>query len=164
MSRGYTVAMPETHPISRTLLAVLDNQDRRTGFAFHDLPDDVYRADPGNGCNSIDRIGEHLVRLRQFQLMLLESPLAGEAPSISSAAILEQLIPSLEIGSELVRQAITAHDPDDWYRVPNPPREGKWGEDPTLLRFVRPFNDYTNHLGAVRAIRRILGAGAEMTQ
>jgi len=164
MSRGYTAAMPDTHPIARTLLTVLDNQDRRTEFAFKDLPDDVYRAEPGHDCNSIDRIGEHLVRLRQFQLLLLESPLAGEAPSISSAVFLDELIPALEIGSDLVRQAISTHDPDDWYRVPNPPREGRWGEDPTLLRFVRPFNDYTNHLGAVRAIRRILGAGAEQTQ
>ncbi len=156
--------MAAINPIAQTLVTLLENQDRRTEFAFKDLPEEAYRVEPGHDCNSIERIGEHLVRLRQFQLMLLESPLAQQVPSISSADNMAELLPALAEASDLVRQAIETHDPVDWYRVPDPPRDGTWGEDPTLLRLARPFNDYTNHLGAVRAIRRILGHGVEQTQ
>ena len=156
--------MADLNAVNRTLLAILDNQERRTAFAFEALPDAVYNADPGGGCNSIRKIGEHLIRLRQFQLMLLGSPLAERVPSVDAGETVELLLEALATGTDLVRQAIARHDPMDWYEVPATPREGRWGEDPTIERFVRPFNDFTNHLGAVRAIRRMLGAGADRVQ
>lgn len=156
--------MSDLHPINRTLITVLDNQRRRTAFAFEALPEAVYDAEPGGGCNTIRRIGEHLIRLRQFQLLLLESPLAEQVPSVDAGETVGQLVEALGKGAELVRRAIEQHDPEDWYVVPDPPREGRWGEDATIERFIRPFNDFTNHLGSVRSIRRMLGAGAEQTQ
>ena len=68
------------------------------------------------------------------------------------------------LAASLLREAIETHDPEDWYTVPATPREGRWGEEPTIMRFVRPFNDFTNHLGSIRAIRRILGHPNERTQ
>ena len=96
--------------------------------------------------------------------MLLESPLAERVPSMSASGSVEELLPALKKAAELVHRAIEQHDPEDWYRVPETPREGKWGEDPTIIRFTRPLNDFTNHLGAVRAIRRLFGCGVEQTQ
>jgi len=156
--------MTDLHAVNRSLVTILENQIRRTDAAFEALPDEVYNADPGGGCNSIRKIGEHLIRLRQFQLMLLRSPLAEQVPSVDAGETVEQLLQALARGADLVRQAIERHDPADWYERPATPREGRWGEDPTIERFVRPFNDYTNHLGSIRAIRRMMGVGADRVQ
>ena len=156
--------MSEIHPTNQTLLTILENQMVRTTAAFEELPEDVYEVEPGGDCNTIRRIGEHLINLRKFQLVLLGSELAAEAPSSEEAATLAGMMAALEVGANLVGQAIEAHDPEDWYHVPQSPRAGKWGEEATIHRFTRPLNDFINHLGAVRAIRRIHGSGVERTQ
>jgi hypothetical protein len=151
------------HPINQTLLLLLDNQASRTYFAFEGLDAGLFTLDPGAGCNSIQKIGEHLIGLRGFQLLLLGSELAKDMPE-KSAASLEELLSKLDAATALVRRAIESHDPEDWHADPTGPREGPWAELPTLLRFVRPMNDFTNHLGAIRALRRIHGNPAEKTQ
>lgn len=156
--------MSDIHPTNQALITILENQMARTEIAFEGLAAETYSAEPGGDCNSLERIGEHLIRLRQFQLMMLESPLTEQVPSLSESGSVEELLPALKKAAELVHRAIKNHDPEDWYQVPNPPREGKWGEDPTIIRFTRPLNDFTNHLGAVRAIRRIFSCGVEQTQ
>ena len=156
--------MSDIHPTNQVLITILENQMVRTEIAFEGLATETYRAEPGGDCNSLERIGKHLISLRQFQLMLLESPLAEQVPSLIASGSVEELLPALKKAAELVHKAIVQHDPEDWYRVPEPPREGKWGEDPTIIRFARPFNDFTNHLGGVRAIRRIFSCGVEQTQ
>ena len=135
----------------------------RTRFALLDLDDETYTRDPGGGCNSIRDIGQHLVKLRDFQLFLLGSDLRQEMPDDQVGAV-DELVSKLGQATDLVRRAIEAHDSEDWHAVPSEPREGPWGELPTLTRVVRPINDFTNHLGAIRAIRRILGNPAEETQ
>ncbi len=156
--------MSELHPINRTLLSVLGNQIARTAAAFEGLRDDVFVAEPGGECNSIQRIGRHLINLRKFQLMLLESNQAAKVSAPESVSSIDELLRLLDSATALLRQAIAEHDPNDWYAVPSTPREGKWGDEPTIMRLVRPLNDFTNHLGAARAIRRVMGNGAERTQ
>jgi hypothetical protein len=156
--------MSEVHPMNRVLLSVLDNQAARTAAAFEGLREDVFSREPGGDCNSILKIGRHLVNLRRFQLVLMESPLAGKVNAADGITTIEQLLSSLKDATELVRQAISQYDAAQWYAVPPRPREGKWGDEPTMLRLVRPLNDFTNHLGAVRAIRRMLGNACERTQ
>ena len=153
----------KVHPINQTLLHLLDNQQSRTRFALEGLVPEVYDRDPGSGCNSIRLIGEHLIKLRGFQLMLLGSDLVKQMP-MTEAGMPEELAFKLEEATALVRQAITSHDPEDWHAEPTEPREGPWAELPTLLRFIRPLNDFTNHLGAIRALRRIYDNPAEQTQ
>ena len=67
-------------------------------------------------------------------------------------------------GSPKVRMAVGAYPADDWFRAPEMKRGGLWGEEPMIHRYLRPFNDFTNHLGAIRAIRRMHGCPAERTQ
>lgn len=155
--------MANPHPINQTLLHLLDNQVNRTRYALEGLNAEVFTHDPGNGCNSIRLIGEHLIALRGFQLMLLGSDLAKQMPT-NEVSTLDELVNKLDTATVLVRQAIESHDPDDWHAEPTEPREGPWGELPTLLRVIRPMNDFTNHLGAIRAIRRIMGHPADQTQ
>lgn len=155
--------MITSHPINQTLHQLLENQADRTRFALEGLYDDTYTRDPGNGCNSIHKIGEHLIMLRGFQLMLLSSDLGKQMPD-GSAGSVKELVGKLDQATGLVRQAIETHDPEDWHAEPTEPREGPWADRPTLERFVKPMNDFTNHLGAIRAIRRILGNPAEQTQ
>ena len=156
--------MNELDPISRTLMAVLDNQVARTDRALEGLQSDVFDASPGGDCNSIRGIGEHLLQLRKFQLKLLDSPLTDTVAEPDSAQSPQTLAAKLAEAVDLLRQAIAAHDPEDWFRKPDSPRKGPWGDDPTIERFVRPLNDFTNHLGGIRAIRRMLGNPAEGTQ
>ena len=63
-----------------------------------------------------------------------------------------------------LRSAIAEHDPDDGYAVPDVPRAWKWGDEPTILRFVRPLDGFTNRLGAVRTIRGLCGNPVDRTQ
>ncbi len=156
--------MDPTHPINQALLTLLDNQAARTVAAMEELPQEVYQADPGRDCHSIRAIGEHLIGLQRFQLRLLESPLAEQVPSAQEAATIAGLRSALDRGAGLLRRAIGEHDPDDWFRPPPSPRQGPWGDEPTLARWSRPFNDLTNHLGAIRAIRRILACPAPRAQ
>ncbi|MCG3178073.1 MAG: hypothetical protein BIFFINMI_00396 [Phycisphaerae bacterium] len=156
--------MSELHPTNQALLVALDNQAARTRHALADLPQAIYEAAPGGDCNSIRKIGEHLLKLRQFQLKLLESPLAADVPPLDEAATPARLTAALDKGEALVREAIAGHDPADWHRTPPAPREGPWGGEPTIRRLIRPLNDFTNHIGGIRAIRRILGSPAEKTQ
>ena len=156
--------MNEPHPISRTLLTVLENQAARTDKALEGLRSDVFDASPGGDCNSIRGIGAHLLQLRKFQLTLLGSPLAGEVAQPDSVQSPETLAAKLAEAVDLVRQAITEHDPDDWFHKPDSPRRGPWPDDPTIERVSRPLNDFTSHLGGIRVIRRMLGNPAEGTQ
>ena len=160
------VCMSELHPITRTLLTVLANQIVRTEAAFEDLRDDVFRAEPGGDCNSILEIGRHMLMLRRFQMTLLGSLLAERVDDPQGVERIDDLRAKLASAADLLRQAIGEHDPEDWYAAPPPdkPRPGHWPDDPTIERFVRPLNDFTNHLGAIRAIRRTLGNPIDRTQ
>jgi hypothetical protein len=153
-----------THPANKVLLAVMENQINRTEAAFDGLTDELLTKEPGGDCNSILRIGRHLVGLRQFQLSLLGSDDGSKVADPKSIGSLAQLLPALDQSTALVRDAIRAHDPDDWFARPDVPRGGPWGDEPTIHRLVRPLNDFTNHLGAVRAIRRMFDCAAERTQ
>jgi len=155
--------MSKNNPINQTLLHLLDNQADRTRCALEGLDDAAYTRAPESDGNSIQQIGEHLIMLRGFQLRLLGSQLAKQVPGNSVATVGELQI-KLEQATSLVRQAIEDHDPDDWNADPTEPREGPWAELPTLQRFVRPMNDFTNHLGSIRTLRRIFGNPAEQTQ
>lgn len=156
--------MSDVHPINLTLLTLLDNQAARTEAALHELPDSILRASPGFDCNCILDIVRHLLDLRRFQLMLLESPLVADVPAADAFDDLPPLRDAVAAATDLVREAITVHDATDWFAVPDPPREGRWGDEPTLLRLGRPFNDFVNHLGAIRALRRTMGYPATVTQ
>ena len=156
--------MPDIHPINQSLLTVLENQVARTVAAFEAMDDSLFSAAPGRDCNSIRQIGEHLLYLRRFQLKLLESPLAGQVADQHSVVSVADLVAKLAPAAQLVAHAITEHDEQDWYRRPKTPRPAPWGDDPTIIRFTRPLNDFTNHLGAIRAIRRMLGDPAPQTQ
>jgi hypothetical protein len=156
--------MSDVHPINRALLTVLDNQIARTEAAFEGLEERTYLAEPGGECNSIQRIARHLVLLRRFQMQLLESPLAERVVFPEKLEPMGAMLQKIRDATELVREAVLACDPDDWYASPATPREGRWGDEPTIQRFIRPFNDFTNHLGAIRAIRRILGNPNERVQ
>ena len=156
--------MNELNPISRTLLAVLDNQVARTDRALEGLQSDVFDASPGGDCNSIRSIGEHLLQLRKFQLKLLESPLADKVADPGCVQSPDTLSAKLAEAVDLLRQAIASHDPDDWFRKPDSPRKGPWGDEPTIERFVKPLNDFTSHLGGIRTIRRMSNNPAEGTQ
>jgi len=153
-----------THPISRTLLSVLENQAQRIEAALEGLTEEVSMVEPGRDCHSIHEIGRHLLNLQRFQLTLLGSPLASRTADADAVTTLGDLQSALRQGLALVGQAIADHDPEDWFAVPEAPRHGPWGEEPTLARFVRPLNDLTNHLGGIRAIRRIHGCPVERTQ
>lgn len=153
----------DLNPINQTLLHLLDNQISRTRFAFESINEQVFNRDPGNGCNSIRLIGEHLIALRAFQLLLLQSDLAKQMPSHDVGSV-DELVRKLDQATALVRQAIEAHDPEDWYAKPTEPREGPWADLPTLLRLVRPINDFTNHLGSIRTLRRMFGDPVDQTQ
>ena len=152
------------HPINQTLLTVLDNQIARTHAAFAGLDEATLDADPGRDCNSIRRIGRHLVALRRFQMELLSCDGAERVDVPERVDSVEDLLARLDHAARHVRSAIAEHDPDDWYAVPDVPRAGKWGNEPTILRVVRPLNDFTNHLGAVRVIRRLCGNPTDQTQ
>jgi DinB superfamily len=154
---------PITHSINQTLLDLLQNQIDRTRFALLDLDPDVFTRDPGGGCNSIRNIGKHLVMLRGFQLLLMQSDLRNDMPDDQIGTV-DELVRKLDAATALVRQAIESHDPADWHAEPTEPREGPWAELPTLIRLVRPMNDFTNHLGGIRTIRRIMGNPADKTQ
>ncbi|GEM_PF-3225086 len=151
-------------PFAAALCVTLDNQIARMHAALEDLPQEAYDAEQPNDCNSIRAIGAHLITLCRFQLILLESELAESIPDDHAAATPAQLRELLGASMQQVRRAIADHDPADWLRVPAAPREGNWGDEPTAMRFVRPFNDLVNHLGAIRALRRVMGVPNERTQ
>ncbi|MHC4989834.1 MAG: DinB family protein [Planctomycetota bacterium] len=151
-------------PTARALLVLLDNQEARTAAALEGLDASLVDTGPGGDCHGIRDIVRHLVALRRFQLTLLESPRAESVRDVGEAASFEELVDVLHDSTRLVRVAIEEHDPEDWYAHPDPPREGKWGDEPTIVRFGRPFNDLVNHLGSIRTIRRMHGNPAERTQ
>ena len=163
---GTLPSMSALHPINQTLLAVVDNQIVRTNAALEDLRDDVSRFEPGGDCNSILGIGRHLLMLRRFQMILLQSPLADRVDDPDAVNSIDELKSKLATATDLLRTAISEHDPEDWQADPSAgaPRPGPWSDEPTLQRFVRPLNDFANHLGAIRAIRRSQGNPAERTQ
>ena len=152
------------HPQTEVLLAILANQMARTDACLEGLTPANLDAPPGGDCQSIRGIIGHLLQLRGFQLLLLESPLQAQAPKLAPSASLDEISQALARAAELVRTAVKSHDPADWYATPQQERPGPWGNDPTLIRFSRPLNDFTNHLGAIRAIRRMLGNPAARTQ
>jgi len=156
--------MSDINPVNQALITLLDNQASRTTAAFEGLGIESFDACPGKDCNAIRQIGEHLLKLRGFQLKLLHSPLKDKMPSADNITDMADLLARLDAATALVRQAIAEHDSADWYHVPEQPREGRWGDECTLSRLTRPFNDFTNHLGAIRAIRRILGEPAPNVQ
>jgi DinB superfamily len=154
----------KAHPINQTLLHLLDNQADRTHWALEGLDSPIFTRDPDGDCHSIQQIGEHLIELRGFQLMLLGSDLAKDMPEGSVASV-DELTTKLETATALLVRAIESHDPDDWHAQPTEPRDdGPWNDQPTLIRVIRPINDFTNHLGAIRALRRVFGNPAEQTQ
>ena len=159
--------MADLHPINRTLLTLLENQVTRTDAAFDGLDDECVDADPGGDCNTIRKIASHLLFLRRFQLMLLGSPHESKVVDEANITTFDELREHLGAATELVAAALREHDPDDWHREPtetDAERPGPWADKPTLVRLVKPMNDFTNHLGSIRAIRRLQGRPAERTQ
>lgn len=160
----YAGGMTRTPSINQTLLTLLDNQVERTRAVFEEFDESLWTKNPGGDCNTICDISRHLVALRHFQLQLLDSPLADRTPDPNSIEEPRELLTVLERTGEMLAEAIREHDEDDWYTTPDQPRSGPWGELPTIMRFIRPFNDYVNHLGAIRAIRRMHSNPAPRTQ
>ena len=154
--------MPTT---AQTLAVLLDNQRSRTRHALAALPPELFTRDPGGEANTIRTICEHMIRLHTFQMMLIGSPLADGAPSNEGVITVDEAIGRLMEGSERLERAIDDVPEEDWLRTFSPPpMKDKWPNDPQLVRLARPFNDYSNHLGAIRAIRRVFGSPAETTQ
>lgn len=151
-------------PVAATLLALLDNQIARTRVAIGGISQAAFDAEQPGGCNTVRAIGAHLIDLRRFQLGMLGSARRESVADRGTGDTPEHMLAALESAGEEVRAAIVEHDPEDWFRVPETPREGKWGDEPTIHRFGRPFNDFVNHLGAIRVIRRQMGEGIERTQ
>lgn len=151
-------------PFAAALCVVLDNQIARMHAALEDLPQEAYDAEQPNDCNSIRAIGAHLIGLCRFQLGILESGLIESIPDNHAAMTPAQLRELLGASMHQVRRAIADHDPEDWLRTPEVPRQGTWGDEPTAIRLSRPFNDMVNHLGAIRALRRIMGVPNDRTQ
>lgn len=152
------------HPQTRVLLAILENQLARTDACLEGLISANLDAVPGGDCHTIRQILGHLLDLRGFQLFLLRSPLQAQMPKVAPTANLVEITQALEQAAGLVRRELELHDPEDWFALPSEPRPGPWGGEATLIRFSRPLNDFTNHLGAIRALRRILGNPAVRTQ
>ena len=105
-----------------------------------------------------------LLGLRKSQLTLRRSPLVAEAPTRAASAPLAEVTDNPMAGAALVGRAIEEHAPQDWFATPAALRPGPWGDEPTLARLVGPLDDFTNHRGAVRAIRRMRGNPAPRTQ
>ena len=156
--------MAQIHPVNQTLLHLLDNQQSRTHHALKGLTPDAFTHNPDGDCHSIQQIGEHLIALRGFQLMLLGSDSVKDVPDNKVGSV-EELTTKLEKTTGLLIREVESHDPDDWHAQPTGPRDdGPWNDLPTLLRVIRPINDFTNHLSAIRALRRVFGNPAEQTQ
>ena len=119
---GTLPAMSTLHPINQTLLVVVDNQIARTEAAFEDLRDDVFRAEPGSDCNSILDIGRHLLMLRRFQMMLLQSALTERVDDPETVDGMDELKSKLASATDLLRTAISEHNPEDWHG--SPPESG----------------------------------------
>ncbi|MEQ9616620.1 MAG: DinB family protein [Phycisphaerales bacterium] len=154
--------MPTT---AQTLSVLLANQQSRLRHALKDLPAELFTKQPGGDCNGIREICSHLVRLRAFQMMLIGSPLADEAPSKDGIKDAADAIERLEKTVPLLESAIGDVPDGDWLRVLSPPPLAeKWPTENQLARLSKPFNDFTNHIGGIRAIRRILGSPVETTQ
>jgi len=150
---------------ARTLTTILDNQLSRTRHAIGGTPDEFFHAQPGGGCNSIANICGHLVRLHAFQMMLIGSPLADETPSKEGVKDASDAVERLMASGALLRRAIEEASEADWHVVLDPPPlPEKWVGETQLERMCKPFNDYVNHLGGIRAIRRIMGSPVETTQ
>lgn len=149
--------------INETLLVLLENQRSRTEAALEGLEQSSFIAKRKGECNSIRDIGRHMLKIRAFQLSILdESP--DDIDTTAACETPEALRAALDASADVLSKAIRTHEPEDWMRVPRTPREGNWGDEPTLFRLVRPLNDVTNHLGAIRALRRIDGNPATRTQ
>lgn len=149
--------------VAETLICMFANQSRRWREALADLPEEIFDRSPGGDCKSIRHIGGHLVHLYAFQMKLLGES-NEDMPKGDSLNTVAELIADMDAAEKRVIDAIGRHDAEDWFAVPEVEREGPWGDEPTLTRFTRPFNDLTNHLGGIRAIRRILGSPALQTQ
>jgi len=156
--------MNDLHPINRTLLTMLDNQRDRTAAAYENMRDETLNAEVEGDCNTILGITRHLLQLRHLMLRILRSPHAEEVADPNGISTVEAFTDAIGEADDLLANAIRGYDPEDWYTKPTSPREGIWGDLPTIDRFVRPFNDFSNHLGAVRAIRRMKRNPAERTQ
>ena len=152
-----------TNQIAQTLLALLDNQIKRTEAVFEGMTAEMFCGEPGGSCNSILGISRHLVGLRIFQQTFLGISKASK-PDPKAVVSLEKLLSVLSQEDRALREAIEHYPADDWFATSLSPREGRWGDEPTIQRFARPFNDFTNHLGAIRALRRIMNCPAERTQ
>ncbi len=149
--------MAPSHPVTRALLAILDNQADRTAAALRGLREDLLTAAPGGQTRSIHEIGRHLLSLRRIPLKVLASPLIKQMPRDDRICSADDLRGRLSSAAELLRRAILQHDSADWWRSPTRRREGVWGDQPTAVRLLRPLNDFTSHLGDIRTIRSILG-------
>ncbi len=152
------------HPQTQVLLAFLANQEARTEASMEGISEDILDLVPGGDCQTIRGIVNHLLDLRREQLSLLDVEPQDNIPRLSESASVKEMAKALAQATDRVRTAVEAHDPRDWFVTPPTPRQGPWGADPTLIRFSRPLNDYTNHLGAIRAIRRMYGNPAARTQ
>jgi hypothetical protein len=135
----------------------VENQVARTEAALRGLREDVFTVRPGGQTRSIREVGRHLFFLRSMQLKMLAPRQAGQMPPADAVASITDLRKALATAARLLTEAIGAYNPTDWRRKPRRRRPGPWGDQPTIVRFARPLNDFTSHLGDIRTIRSILG-------
>ena len=149
--------MARLDPVARALVAIVDNQVARTVAALRGLREDVFLAAPGGQTRSVLEIGRHLLSLRKIQLSVLGSALVEQMPDAGPISSVDGLRRGLASAARLLKRAIQDHDSADWCRKPARRRRGMWGDQPTVVRLVRPLNDFTSHLGDIRTLRGILG-------
>ena len=149
--------MPELHPAAEVFVRILENQVARTDAALRGLRADVFTAAPGGQTRSIREVGKHLLYLRRIQLKMLAPQQVSRMPIADTITSVTDLRKALATAATLLIEAVFAHGPADWRRKPRRCRPGPWGDQPTIVRFARPLNDFTSHLGDIRTIRSILG-------
>lgn len=154
--------MSDTHPTAATMQALLNNQADRTRAALDGMDDALLDRDPGGGCMTIRENLRHMVNLIAMQLSMMDQP-ADAVWAASESRTVADYTRALEQGIKALGEAFARHDPEDWFARPATPRDGYWGDEPTLHRLSRPFNDYVNHLGAIRIVRKQFASPATKT-
>ena len=139
-------------PMTQVLLAIVDNQSARTAAALKGLREDMFAAATPDGGRSIRETGRHLFALRRMQLKALRPAALARLPHLDPVASVADLESKLDATAQLVREAIAASADRDLLA----PCAGHRAET-RLDRLVVRLNDYTNHLGDIRTLRRLMG-------
>ncbi len=142
--------------MARVLLAIVDNQRARTGAALRGLREDVFKAEPADGGRSIREIGRHLFALRRMQLNVLKRRSVEELLQLDPVTSVSDLRRKLSAAAKAVRDTIAEQTCSDLLTPYPRGRTSRPGET-KLDRLAVRLNDFTNHIGAIRAMRRVLG-------